>query len=66
VNTKDQLDHATRLRSAAEGDPTQGHYPATVFDLAAEVVAWINKVDAAYAPGLRTAVITALVRDSMS
>ena len=56
MTIKDELDHAVRLRPAVEGDPTQGPYPATVDEVADEVVAWLTSTEAQSAAGLRRAV----------
>jgi len=60
MSIKDELDHAVQLRLAVEGDPTQGPYPATIDEVADEVVAWLREMDQTYARGLVGAVFLKL------
>lgn len=50
------LDKATRLRPATEGRPEDGPYPATVDEVADEVIAWLDEMDRINASDLRYAV----------
>jgi hypothetical protein len=59
VGTTAQLDHAVRLRPAVEGDPSQGPYPASVGEVADEVVAWLREIGQ-YAHGLGREVLARL------
>jgi len=66
MDVRAELDHVTRLREATPSRPEDGPYPATVGEVADEVVAWLNEMDRTSAPGLTRAVIAGLVRDSIT
>jgi hypothetical protein len=51
-----ELDRAAGLRPATEGRPEDGPYPATVGEVADEVVAWLCEMERTCAPGLGVAV----------
>lgn len=60
-SVSDQLDHATRIRSATPGQPADGPYPATVDELASEVAAWIRNAEKG-ARGLGEAIVAAITQ----
>jgi hypothetical protein len=57
---RESLEHAARLRAATPGRPEDGPYPATVGEVADEVVQWIKETDTKYARGLTRHVIDRL------
>ena len=66
MDVRAELDHATRLQAATPGKPEDGPYPATVGEVADEVLAWLNEMERTSARGLTRAVIAGLVRDSIT
>lgn len=55
-----QLDHAVRIREANPGRPEDGPYPATVGEVADEVVTWLREMEQVPAPGLIREVLARL------
>jgi hypothetical protein len=60
--TSDALSHASRQREATPGRPEDGPYPATVGEVADEVVAWIDDMaDSGSARNLHREVLARLL-----
>jgi hypothetical protein len=61
-----ELNKAAELREATPGRPEDGPYPATIGEVADEVLTWIGEMERTSAPGLTRAVIAGLVRASIN
>ena len=58
---RDALDQVAAQRPATPGRPEDGPYPATVGEVADEVLAWLGEMDRTSAPGLTHTVLVKLI-----
>lgn len=61
MDVQSELDRVADQRPATRGRPEDGPYPATVGEVADEVIAWMARMDRSAAAGLTHTVLVKLI-----